>query len=130
MEIAKNKRSITYQEISRLWRTWNLIKPDGRPLRCSHVHGIEMFQRLIPRITKYIAMEQEEDSEVESETEDSRIWKPDSKGVAVDDPVRMYLKEIGKVALRRQKKRLSWRKGWRRGTRKRNEDSVRPISDL
>ena len=33
-------------------------------------------------------------------------------GVSLDDPVRMYLKEIGKVPLLSPKRKLNWRSGW------------------
>ncbi|MDI9494517.1 MAG: RNA polymerase sigma factor RpoD [Bacillota bacterium] len=101
MEIAKNKRSITYQEISRLLENVELDKNQMDDLYDALMSmGIEIVSETDPEDYEIIAMEQEEDSEVESETEDSEDLEASiPKGVAVDDPVRMYLKEIGKVAL-------------------------------
>jgi RNA polymerase primary sigma factor len=101
MEIAKNKGSITYQEISRLLENVELDKNQMDDLYDALMSmGIEIVSETDPEDFEIIAMEQEEDSEVESETEDSEDLEASiPKGVAVDDPVRMYLKEIGKVAL-------------------------------
>lgn len=101
MEIAKNKRSITYQEISRLLENVELDKNQMDDLYDALMSmGIEIVSETDPEDYEIIAMEQEEDSEVESETEDSEDLEASiPKGVAVDDPIRMYLKEIGKVAL-------------------------------
>ncbi|HQC82811.1 MAG TPA: RNA polymerase sigma factor RpoD [Bacillota bacterium] len=92
MEIAKNKGSITYQEISRLLENVELDKNQMDDLYDALMSmGIEIVSETDPEDFEIIAMEQEEDSE------DLEASIP--KGVAVDDPVRMYLKEIGKVAL-------------------------------
>jgi len=63
--------------------------------------GIEIVSETDPDDFEIIAIEQEEEPEADALTEDGEVDLEASipKGVVVDDPVRMYLKEIGKVAL-------------------------------
>ena len=50
-----------------------------------------------------------------------------AEGLAIDDPVRMYLKEIGKVdLLLTPMRRSSWPSGWRRATRRPRSAWPRP----
>ena len=63
-----------------------------------------------------IVMSDEDDIDVEK----IDLSVPD--GISIEDPVRMYLKEIGKVPLCRQKKKLNWPKEWQMGTRRQRRD--------
>ena len=63
--------------------------------------GIEIISEADPDDFEIIALEQEDDSDVETVAEEEEVDLEATlpKGIAVDDPVRMYLKEIGKVPL-------------------------------
>ena len=63
-----------------------------------------------------IVMSDEDDIDVEK----IDLSVPD--GISIEDPVRMYLKEIGKVPLLSQKKKLNWPKEWQMGTRRQRRD--------
>lgn len=52
------------------------------------------------------------------------------KGITVDDPVRMYLKEIGKVPLLSADEEIELAKKWKRVMRKQRKSFAKPISDL
>jgi RNA polymerase primary sigma factor len=102
METAKNKGSITYQEISNHLENVELDKNQMDDLYDALISmGIEIVSETDPDDFEIIALEQEEEPEVEAAAEDSEADLEASipKGITVDDPVRMYLKEIGKVAL-------------------------------
>lgn len=102
IEKAKRKGSITYQEISDHLGDIDLDKNQMDDLYDSlAAMGIEIVSEADPDDFEIIALEQEADPELElvSGAEDIDIEASLPKGVAVDDPVRMYLKEIGKVPL-------------------------------
>jgi RNA polymerase primary sigma factor len=62
--------------------------------------GIEIVSEADPDDFEIISLEHEEEPEVEVIPEEEADLEANlPKGIAVDDPVRMYLKEIGKVAL-------------------------------
>ena len=63
-----------------------------------------------------IVMSDEDDIDVEK----IDLSVPD--GISIEDPVRMYLKEVGKVPLCRRKKKLNWPKEWQMGTRRQRRD--------
>ncbi len=102
METAKNKGSITYQEISAHLENVEMDKNQMDDLYDALISmGIEIVSETDPDDFEIIALEQEEDPDTEAVSEDAGADLEASipKGIAVDDPVRMYLKEIGKVAL-------------------------------
>lgn len=102
IEKAKRKGSITYQEISDQLGDVELDKNQMDDLYDSLAAiGIEIVSVEDPDDFEIIALEQEEDPELELVVEHGEVDIEASlpKGVAVDDPVRMYLKEIGKVPL-------------------------------
>lgn len=55
-----------------------------------------------------------EEEEIDMENIDLSV----PEGVSIEDPVRMYLKEIGKCRFFLQRKRLSWHREWKREMRK------------
>ena len=102
IEKAKRKGSITFQEISDQLGDVELDKNQMDDLYDSLASlGIEIVSETEPDDFDIIALEQEEDPELELVAEAGEVDIESSlpKGVAVDDPVRMYLKEIGKVPL-------------------------------
>ncbi len=102
IEKAKRKGSISFQEISDQLEHIELDKNQMDDIYDALVSmGIEIVSEADPDDFEILALEQEDDPDIEvlsKETEvDLEATLP--KGIAVDDPVRMYLKEIGKVPL-------------------------------
>ena len=102
IEKAKRKGSISYQEISDQLENVDMDKNQMDDLYDSLISmGIEIISEADPDDFEIIALEQEDDPDVEivAEEEEVDLEATLPKGIAVDDPVRMYLKEIGKVPL-------------------------------
>ncbi|HHX13582.1 MAG TPA: RNA polymerase sigma factor RpoD [Clostridiales bacterium] len=100
IERAKSKGSISYQEISDQLEHMELDKNQMDDLYDALVSlGIEIVSENDPEDFEIASLEQDAEAEAESSEEDAETEEALSKGIAVDDPVRMYLKEIGKVPL-------------------------------
>ncbi len=102
IEKAKRKGSISYQEISDQLESVDMDKNQMDDLYDTLVSmGVEIVSDADPDDFEIIALEQEDDPEIEIPIEEAEIDIEAAlpKGIAVDDPVRMYLKEIGKVPL-------------------------------
>ncbi len=107
IEKAKSKGSITFREISDCLESVEMDKDQMDEFYDSLVSmGVEIVSEVDPDDFEIIEMEQDEDEDMDSSldemnTEDGEIDLEATlpKGIAVDDPVRMYLKEIGKVPL-------------------------------
>jgi len=103
LEKAKSKGSISYREISDYLENIEMDKDQMDDLYDSLISmGVEIVSEVDPDDFEIIALEQEEpDASMDISTEDGEIDLESTlpKGIAVDDPVRMYLKEIGKVPL-------------------------------
>ncbi len=105
LEKAKSKGSISYREISDYLENIDMDKDQMDDLYDSLISmGIEIVSEVDPDDFEIIALEHDEDPDValddialEGGEIDLEATLP--KGIAVDDPVRMYLKEIGKVPL-------------------------------
>ncbi len=106
LEKAKRKGSITYQEISDCLEGVDLDKNQMDDFYDSLITaGVEVVSETEPDDFEIIAMNNDNDTEPESMPRgqeadvevDVDVSLP--KGIAIDDPVRMYLKEIGKVPL-------------------------------
>lgn len=104
LEKAKNKGVISYREISDYLENIEMDKDQMDDLYDSLISmGIEIVSEVDPDDFEIIALEHEdsdaslEEVTVEGGEIDLEATLP--KGIAVDDPVRMYLKEIGKVPL-------------------------------
>ena len=107
-EKAKGKGSLTYTEISDYMGNMELDKDDMDDLYDQLMSkGIEIVSEVEPDALELSELEDEDvdDPDVEAaiaESGDSKEIDLEAtipKGIAVDDPVRMYLKEIGKVPL-------------------------------
>ena len=106
LEKAKRKGSITYQEISDCLEGVDLDKNQMDDFYDSLITaGVEVVSETEPDDFEIIAMNNDNDTESESmprgQEADAEVDVDVSlpKGIAIDDPVRMYLKEIGKVPL-------------------------------
>lgn len=101
LEKAKSKGSISYQEIADHLENIDMDKNQLDEFYDTLISmGIEIISEADPEDIEIIALEKEEDAEVEAPAEESEnIETTLPKGFTVDDPVRMYLKEIGKVSL-------------------------------
>ncbi|MBP6491424.1 MAG: RNA polymerase sigma factor RpoD [Clostridia bacterium] len=105
LEKAKSKGSISYREISDYLENVDMDKDQMDDLYDSLISmGIEIVSEVDPDDFEIIALEHEdgdgetlEDISLDGGEVDLEATLP--KGIAVDDPVRMYLKEIGKVPL-------------------------------
>ncbi len=104
LEKAKSKGSISYREISDYLENIDMDKDQMDDLYDSLISmGIEIVSEVDPDDLEIIALENEEEDnpldEINAEGGEIDLEATLPKGIAVDDPVRMYLKEIGKVPL-------------------------------
>ncbi|MDD6058311.1 MAG: RNA polymerase sigma factor RpoD [Clostridiales bacterium] len=97
LALAKKKKNmLEYQEISDFFADLSLEADDlERILDYLEGNGIDVLRITDDDVDEEILLEVEEDEEIEVEKIDLSV--PD--GIAIEDPVRMYLKEIGKVPL-------------------------------
>lgn len=105
LEKAKSKGSISYREISDYLENVDMDKDQMDDLYDTLISmGIEIVSEVDPDDFEIIALEQDDDVDVSLDDINLEAGEIDleatlPKGIAVDDPVRMYLKEIGKVPL-------------------------------
>jgi RNA polymerase primary sigma factor len=105
LERAKRKGSMTYTEISDELETLEIDKDQIDDFYDKLFNaGVELVTEVEePEAYELLALEEEEEAEIDVEIVagegaiDLEATLP--KGIAVDDPVRMYLKEIGTVPL-------------------------------
>jgi RNA polymerase primary sigma factor len=95
LELGKKKRNILYQEISDFFRDMNLDEEKmEKVLDFLEANKVDVLR---------ISDGDDEDDDIilddEDEVEVEKIDLSVPEGVSVEDPVRMYLKEIGKVPL-------------------------------
>ncbi len=103
-EKSKTKGTISFREVADFLEGVDLNKDQMDEIYDSlTTMGIEIVSEVDPEDFELLSIEHEEseDDEVMPVTEDNEIDLEATlpKGIAVDDPVRMYLKEIGKVPL-------------------------------
>jgi RNA polymerase primary sigma factor len=105
LERAKRKGSVTYTEISDELETLEIDKDQIDDFYDKLFNaGVELVTEVEePEPYELLALEEEEETEIDVEivATDGEIDLEATlpKGIAVDDPVRMYLKEIGTVPL-------------------------------
>ncbi|MDD7635606.1 MAG: RNA polymerase sigma factor RpoD [Clostridiales bacterium] len=92
----KKKNMLEYQEISDFFADMNLdAEKFERILEFLEANSIDVLRITDDDVDDEMLLEVEEEEEIEVEKIDLSV--PD--GVSIEDPVRMYLKEIGKVPL-------------------------------
>lgn len=92
----KKKNMLEYQEINDFFADMNLdAEKFERILEFLEANNIDVLRITDDDVDDEILLEVEEEEEIEVEKIDLSV--PD--GVSIEDPVRMYLKEIGKVPL-------------------------------
>ena len=92
----KKKNMLEYQEISDFFSDMNLdAERFDRILEFLETNNIDVLRITDDDVDDEMLLEVEEEEEIEVEKIDLSV--PD--GVSIEDPVRMYLKEIGKVPL-------------------------------
>ncbi len=96
LEKAKQKGTITYREIADYLENVELDKEQMDDLYDAFASmGID----IVSETEGDLEIISEDDSESEVDVDDIDLEFSIPKGISVDDPVRMYLKEIGKVPL-------------------------------
>ncbi|MCI8284855.1 MAG: RNA polymerase sigma factor RpoD [Firmicutes bacterium] len=101
IEKGKRKGNLSYKEISDHLDTIELDKDQMDDLYESLMtNGIEIVSETDPEDFELKEIETDEGHEFAADDANSEDFEASmAKGIAVDDPVRMYLKEIGKVSL-------------------------------
>ncbi|PZR58909.1 MAG: RNA polymerase sigma factor RpoD [Candidatus Meridianibacter frigidus] len=87
VERGKKRGSLTYEEINAVFDSVDEVNPERID---------ELFEELAALSVDVVDEQKDEKSDAESEEPDETAVPP---GLALDDPVRMYLKEIGRVPL-------------------------------
>jgi len=104
IEKAKLKGSITFREVADYLENADVDKEQADDIYDSLIaSGIEVVSEVDPDDFEIISLEQEvvevEEEIIVDDANEINLEATLPKGIAVDDPVRMYLKEIGKVQL-------------------------------
>ena len=101
LEKGKAKGNLTYKDISDQVDNIEFDKDQMDEIYDTLIsNGIEIVSEADPEDYELKKLEEEKDSETDvSDDGEEDLEASLSKGIAVDDPVRMYLKEIGKVPL-------------------------------
>ena len=102
VENAKAAGSVTFREVEE-----TLTEMHFTPVQKDRVYdlleasGVEVVTEASPEDFEIISLEPSEEADLEEMAQEAAEEDVESvpKGIAVDDPVRMYLKEIGKVPL-------------------------------
>lgn len=100
---GKKDGSLTYEQIGEALSEMELDKEQIENIYDTFAQmGIDILDENIKDDTVIFNKEFDKDPDVEAEDEEEDVSKLDlsiPKGISIDDPVRMYLKEIGKIPL-------------------------------
>ena len=102
LELAKKKKNVLeYQEISDFFKDQSLeVEQMGKVLDFLEASGVDVLR--ISGNDEELILDDDADIEKMDDEEEIELDKIDlsvPEGVSIEDPVRMYLKEIGKVSL-------------------------------
>ena len=102
LELAKKKKNVLeYQEISDFFKDQSLeVEPMEKVLDFLEASGVDVLR--ISGNDEELILDDDADIEKMDDEEEIELDKIDlsvPEGVSIEDPVRMYLKEIGKVSL-------------------------------
>ena len=118
LELAKKKKNVLeYQEISDFFKDQPLeVEQMEKVYDFLEASGVDVLR--ISGNDDSLMLDDDADLDRLDDEEEVELDKIDlsvPEGVSIEDPVRMYLKEIGKVSLFLQQKRKSnWQKKWNR----------------
>ena len=100
---GKKDGSLTYEQIGEALSEMELDKEQIENIYDTFAQlGIDILDENIKDDTVIFNKEFDKDPDIEAEDEEEDVSKLDlsiPKGISIDDPVRMYLKEIGKIPL-------------------------------
>ena len=100
---GKKDGSLTYEQIGEALSEMELDKEQIENIYDTFAQmGIDILDENIKDDTVIYNKEFDKDPDIEAEDEEEDVSKLDlsiPKGISIDDPVRMYLKEIGKIPL-------------------------------
>ena len=127
LELAKKKKNVLeYQEISDFFKDQPLeVEQMEKVLDFLEASGVDVLR--ISGNDEELILDVDDDADIEKmdDEEEIELDKIDlsvPEGVSIEDPVRMYLKEIGKVPPSYvQTKKLSLQSVWNRAMRKRKK---------
>ena len=127
----KKKNILEYQEISDCLQDMPLdAEQMDKVFDYLENNGIDVLRMVEPEKEPDVLLLSDDDEinlEEEEEVDVENIDLSVPEGISIEDPVRMYLKEIGKVPLLLQKRRSSWRGGWKKEMKKRRSVWLKPI---
>lgn len=102
LEKGKNKGTLTYMELAEILNPIAVNKDDIENIyETLNQLGIEIVDENTPKTHVNLDDIEEPEFTDEKDLEETKVEEDLSvpKGISVDDPVRMYLKEIGKISL-------------------------------